>query len=67
MPYIIWMVVLMVVAGLLIAARRNLPAISDYRQSKVLYLASLMRPGVLIPALMVLITFFSSVQQVPAT
>ena len=66
MPYIIWMVVLMVVAGLLIAARRNLPAISDYRQSKVLYLASLMRPEVLIPALMVLITFFSSVQQVPA-
>ena len=45
MPYIIWMVVLIVVAALLFTARRNLPAISDYRQSKVLYLASLLKPG----------------------
>jgi hypothetical protein len=35
MPYVIWMVVLTVIAALLFAARRNLPEIRDYRQSKM--------------------------------
>lgn len=67
MLYIIWMVVLTVVAALLFTARRNLPEISAYRESKVLYLAGLLKPGgVLILALMVFFTFFASVNQVPA-
>lgn len=67
MLYIIWMVVLTVVAALLFTARRNLPEISAYRESKVLYLAGLLKPGgVLILAVMVFITFFASVNQVPA-
>lgn len=67
MLYIIWMVVLTVVAALLFTARRNLPEISAYRESRVLYLAGLLKPGgVLILAVMVFITFFASVNQVPA-
>ncbi len=67
MPYVISMVVLTVIAVLLFTARRNGPEIRDYRQSKLLYLASLRRPiGFLILALMAFITFFASVHQVPA-
>jgi len=67
MSYVIWMVVLTVIAVLLFTAKRNLPEIRDYSQSKVLYLASLLKPaGFLIVALMVFGTFFASVHQVPA-
>ena len=67
MRYVIWMVVLTVIAVLLFTAKRNLPEIRDYRQSKVLYLASFLKPaGYLILALMALSTFFASVHQVPA-
>jgi regulator of protease activity HflC (stomatin/prohibitin superfamily) len=69
MQYIIWMVVLTGIAGLLFIARRNVPEIGAYGPSKVLYLVSLVRPGavlMVILALMVFITFFSSVHQVPA-
>jgi regulator of protease activity HflC (stomatin/prohibitin superfamily) len=67
MRYVIWMVVLTVIAVLLFTAKRNLPELRDYRQSKVLYLASFLKPGgYLILALMVLSTFFASVHQVPA-
>jgi regulator of protease activity HflC (stomatin/prohibitin superfamily) len=67
MRYVIWMVVLTVIAVLLFTAKRNLPEIRDYRQSKILYLASLLKPaGYLIVALMALSTFFASVHQVPA-
>ncbi len=67
MPYVISMVILTVIAVLLFTAKRNLPEIRDYRQAKVLYLASLRRPiGFLILALMAFITFFASVHQVPA-
>lgn len=66
MLYVILMVVLTVTALLLFTAKRNLPAVSDYRQSRF-NLANLIRPGAfLILALMVLITFFASVYQVPA-
>jgi len=67
MRYVIWMVVLTVIAVLLFTAKRNLSEIRDYRQSKVLYLASFLKPGgYLILALMALSTFFASVHQVPA-
>ena len=67
MRYVIWMVILTGVAVLLFTAKRNLPEIRDYRQSRILYLASLLKPGVyLILALMVLSTLFASVHQVPA-
>jgi regulator of protease activity HflC (stomatin/prohibitin superfamily) len=67
MRYVIWMVVLTVVAVLLFTAKRNLPEIRDYRQSTILYLASFLKPaGYLILALMALSTFFASVHQVPA-
>lgn len=67
MPYVIWMVVLMVIAVFLFTAKRNLPEIGDYRQSKVLYLASLLKPGgFVILALMAFSTVFASVHQVPA-
>jgi regulator of protease activity HflC (stomatin/prohibitin superfamily) len=67
MRYVIWMVVLTVIAVLLFAAKRNLPEIRDYRQSKLLYLSSFLKPaGGLILALMALSTFFASVHQVPA-
>jgi regulator of protease activity HflC (stomatin/prohibitin superfamily) len=67
MPYVIWMVVLTVIAALLFAARRNLPEIRDYRQSKMLYLVSLLRPGAyVVLGLMAFSTVFASVHQVPA-
>ena len=68
MSYIIWMVVLTVIAVLLFTAKRNLPEIRDYGESKVLYLASLLRRGglFLILALMAFSTLFASVHQVPA-
>ena len=67
MRYVIWMVILTGVAVLLFTAKRNLPEIRDYRQSRIPYLASLLKPGgYLILALMVLSTFFASVHQVPA-
>ena len=67
MRYVIWMVILTGVAVLLFTAKRNLPEIRDYRQSRTLYLASLLKPGgYLILALMVLSTLFASVHQVPA-
>jgi regulator of protease activity HflC (stomatin/prohibitin superfamily) len=67
MPYVIWMVVLTVIAALLFAARRNLPEIRDYRQSKMLYLVSLLRPGAyVVLGLMAFSTVFVSVHQVPA-
>ena len=67
MRYVIWMVVLTVIAILLFTAKRNLPEIRDYSRSKVLYLASSLKPGgYLILALMALSTFFASVHQVPA-
>jgi regulator of protease activity HflC (stomatin/prohibitin superfamily) len=67
MRYVIWMVILTGVAVLLFTAKRNLPEIRDYRQARILYLASLLKPGgYLILALMVLSTLFASVHQVPA-
>jgi regulator of protease activity HflC (stomatin/prohibitin superfamily) len=67
MRYVIWMVVLTVIAVLLFAAKRNFPEIRDYRQSKLLHLGSFLKPaGGLILALMALSTFFASVHQVPA-
>jgi regulator of protease activity HflC (stomatin/prohibitin superfamily) len=67
MSYVIWMVVLSVIATLLFTANRNLPESRDYRQSKMLYLAGWLRPGgFLILALMAFSTFFASVHQVPA-
>lgn len=67
MPYVIWMVVLTVIAVLLFTARRNLAEIRDDRQSTIRHLASLLRPaGFLILGLMAFITFFASVRQVPA-
>src|SRR5207244_13502431 len=67
MRYVIWMVVLTVIAMLLFTAKRNLPEIRDYSQSKVLYLGSFLKPGgYLVLALMALSTFFASVHQVPA-
>jgi regulator of protease activity HflC (stomatin/prohibitin superfamily) len=67
MRYVIWMVILSVVAVLLFTAKRNLSDIRDYRQSTILYLASFLKPGgYLILALMALSTFFASVHQVPA-
>jgi hypothetical protein len=67
MLYIVSMVVLTVIAALLLMARRNVPEISADRRFQVHYLASLQKPaGVLILAVMVFITFFASVHQVPA-
>jgi regulator of protease activity HflC (stomatin/prohibitin superfamily) len=67
MRYVIWMVVLTVIAVLLFTAKRNLPEIRDYGQSKLLYLGSFLKPGgYLVLALMALSTFFASVHQVPA-
>ena len=67
MPYIIWMVVLTVVAALLFTARRRVPEITAYRQPTLLYLAGLLKPGaLLVVALMAFITFYASVHQVPA-
>src|SRR4029450_310022 len=67
MRYVIWMVILTGVAVLLFTAKRNLPEIRDPRQPRILYLASLLKPGgYLILALMVLSTLFASVHQVPA-
>src|SRR5207245_3157448 len=64
---VIWIVVLTVIAVLPFAAKRNLPEIRDYRQSKLPYLGSFLKPaGGLILALMALSTFFACVQQVPA-
>jgi hypothetical protein len=58
MPYVIWMIVLTVIAVLLFTTKRNVPEIRDYRQSKILYLATLLRPGgFLILALMAFSTF----------
>jgi regulator of protease activity HflC (stomatin/prohibitin superfamily) len=67
MSYVIWMVILTVIAALLFTAQRTFPETRDYRGSKILLLASLLRPGgFLILVLMVLSTFFASVHQVPA-
>jgi regulator of protease activity HflC (stomatin/prohibitin superfamily) len=67
MRYVIWMVILTVIAVLLFTAKRNLPEIRDYGQSKLLYLGSFLKPGgYLVLALMALSTFFASVHQVPA-
>jgi regulator of protease activity HflC (stomatin/prohibitin superfamily) len=67
MSYVIWMVILAVIAALLFTAQRTFPETRDYRGSKILLLASLLKPGgFLILALMVFITFFASVHQVPA-
>jgi regulator of protease activity HflC (stomatin/prohibitin superfamily) len=67
MRYVIWMVILTVIAALLFAAKRNLPEIRDYRPSRVLYLTGFLRPGAyVILALMAFSTFFASVHQVPA-
>lgn len=67
MRYVIWMVILTGVAVLLFTAKRNLPEIRDYRQSRIPYLAGLLKPGgYLILALMALSTLFASVHQVPA-
>ena len=53
MSYVIWMVVLTVIAVILFTAKRNVPEIRDYRQSWVLYLAGLLKPaGFLILGLM---------------
>jgi prohibitin 2 len=67
MRYVIWMVVLTVIAVLLFTAKRNLPEIRDYGQSKLLYLGSFLKPGgYLVLALLALSTLFASVHQVPA-
>ncbi len=67
MSYVIWMAILAVIAVLLFTAQRTFPETRDYRGSRILLLASLLKPGgFLILALMVFITFFSSVHQVPA-
>jgi regulator of protease activity HflC (stomatin/prohibitin superfamily) len=67
MSYVIWMVILAVIAALLFTAQRTFPETRDYRGSNILLLASLLKPGgFLILALMVFITFFASVHQVPA-
>jgi len=67
MSYVIWMALLTVIAALLFTAQRTFPETRDYRGSKILLLASLLKPGgFLILALMVFITFFASVHQVPA-
>ncbi len=67
MSYVIWMAILAVIAALLFTAQRTFPETRDYRGSKILLLASLLKPGgALILALMVFITFFASVHQVPA-
>ena len=67
MRYVIWMVILTGAAVLLFTAKRNLPEIRDYGQSKVLYLGSFLKPGgYLVLAHMALSTFFASVHQVPA-
>jgi len=67
MSYVIWMAILAVIAALLFIAQRTFPETRDYRGSKILLLASLLKPGgFLILALMVFITFFASVHQVPA-
>jgi regulator of protease activity HflC (stomatin/prohibitin superfamily) len=67
MSYVIWMAILAVIAALLFTAQRIFPETRDYRGSKILLLASLLKPGgYLILALMVFITFFASVHQVPA-
>jgi len=67
MRYVIWMVILTGAAVLLFTAKRNLPEIRDYGQSKLLYLGSFLKPGgYLVLALMALSTFFASVHQVPA-
>jgi len=67
MSYVIWMAILTVIAALLFTAQRAFPETRDYRGSKILLLASLLKPGgFLILALMVFITFFASVHQVPA-
>jgi regulator of protease activity HflC (stomatin/prohibitin superfamily) len=67
MSYVIWMVILAVIAALLFTAQRTFPETRDYRGSKILLLASLLKPGGFsILALMVFITFFASVHQVPA-
>jgi len=67
MSYVIWMAILAVIAALLFTAQRTFPETRDYRGSKILLLASLLKPGgFLILALMVFVTFFASVHQVPA-
>jgi len=67
MSYVIWMAILTVIAALLFTAQRTFPETRDYRGSKILLLASLLKPGgFLILALMVFVTFFASVHQVPA-
>jgi regulator of protease activity HflC (stomatin/prohibitin superfamily) len=67
MSYVIWMAILTVIAAILFTAQRAFPETRDYRGSKILLLASLLKPGgFLILALMVFITFFASVHQVPA-
>jgi regulator of protease activity HflC (stomatin/prohibitin superfamily) len=67
MLYVIWMVVLTVIALLLFTAKRTLPEVIDYRQPRAFNLARFLKPaGFLILALMVLSTFFASVYQVPA-
>src|SRR4029450_2368627 len=67
MRYVIWMVILTGVAVLLFTAKRNLPEIRDYRQSRILYLASLLKPaGYLSLSLIVLRTLSAPVPQVPA-
>src|SRR5256712_10793976 len=66
MSYVIWMAILAVIAALLFTAQRTFPETRDYPGSKILLLAKLLKPGgVLILALMVFITFFASVHQVP--
>jgi len=67
MSYVIWMAILAVIAALLFTAQRTFPETRDYRGSTILLLASLLKPGgFLILVLMVFITFFASVHQVPA-
>src|SRR3989449_23604 len=54
MSYVIWMAILAVIAALLFTAQRTFPETRDYRGSKILLLASLLKPGgALILALMV--------------
>src|SRR6266545_5834959 len=45
MSYVIWMVVLTVIAALLFTAQRTFPETRDYRGSTILLLASLLKPG----------------------
>jgi regulator of protease activity HflC (stomatin/prohibitin superfamily) len=69
MLYIVCMVVLTGLAALLVTARRRVPEISAARPSTALYLVRLLEPRAVLVvtlALMVLLTLFAAVHQVPA-